>query len=364
MTSTAALFQPFQLQGLVLPNRLVMAPMTRSKSPGGVPGADVAAYYRRRAEGGTGLLITEGTWVPHATAGSMPDVPRFHGADALAGWQRVAEEVHAAGGRIFPQLWHTGIAASKNAPDFFTASPSGLWLPGDERGAPAGQTLIDEIVAAFGIAARSARDLGFDGVEIHGAHGYLIDQFLWNATNRRCDGYGGDLRSRTRFAVQVIEEVRRQVGPGYPISLRFSQWKMQDYDAKLAATPQELGEMLLPLAAAGVDIFHCSTRRFWEAEFPGSSLNLAGWTRKLTGRPTITVGSVTLSEVFTTTSRSEEGASVTGVDELVARLERGEFDLVAIGRALIANPDWPDLVRRGALDRLKPFQKDVLRDLV
>jgi 2,4-dienoyl-CoA reductase-like NADH-dependent reductase (Old Yellow Enzyme family) len=329
-----------------------------------VPGADVAAYYRRRAEGGTGLLITEGTWIPHATAGSMPDVPRFHGADALAGWRRVAEEVHAAGGRIFPQLWHTGIAASRNAPDFVTASPSGLWLPGDQRGEPASRQIIDEIVAAYGTAALSARDIGFDGVEIHGAHGYLIDQFLWHATNRRKDRYGGDPASRTRFAVEVIEEVRRRVGPEFPVGLRYSQWKMQDYEAKLAATPQELGAMLQPLAAAGVDVFHCSTRRFWEPEFAGSSLNLAGWTRKLTGKPVITVGSVTLNEVFTTTSRSEEGAAVTGIDELIGRLERGEFDLVAIGRSLIANPDWPALVRRGALDQLKPFHKDVLRELV
>src|SRR5438309_5528877 len=99
------LFTPFQLKTLQLANRIVMAPMTRSKSPGGVPGADVAAYYRRRAEGGVGLIITEGTYVPHPAAGSDMAVPRFHGADALAGWKRVAEEVHAAGGLIFPQLW-------------------------------------------------------------------------------------------------------------------------------------------------------------------------------------------------------------------------------------------------------------------
>jgi 2,4-dienoyl-CoA reductase-like NADH-dependent reductase (Old Yellow Enzyme family) len=364
MTAAQALFQPFELKHLTLPNRLVMAPMTRAKSPGGVPGAAVAAYYRRRAEGGTGLLITEGTWIPHPTAGSMQDVPRFHGADALAGWKRVADEVHAAGGRIFPQLWHTGIAASRNAPDFVTASPSGLWLPGERRGEPLTQSGIDELIAAYGAAARSALDLGFDGVEIHGAHGYLIDQFLWEGTNRRTDAYGGDLAARTLFPVQVIQEIRRRVGPDYPIALRFSQWKMQDYDAKLARTPQQLETMLQPLAEAGVDLFHCSTRRFWEPEFAGSALNLAGWTKKLTGKPSITVGSVTLNEVFTTTSRSAEGAGVTGIDELIERLERGEFDLVAIGRSLIVNPDWPKLVRRGALDELKPFQKDVLQELV
>jgi 2,4-dienoyl-CoA reductase-like NADH-dependent reductase (Old Yellow Enzyme family) len=363
--STHALFEPFRLRNLLLPNRLVMAPMTRAKSPGGVPGANVAAYYRRRAEGGTGLLITEGTWIPHPTAGSMPDVPRFHGEDALAGWREVARAVHAAHGRIFPQLWHTGIAASRNAPaGFVTASPSGLWLPGEKRGEPMSREEIAAVVAAYGVAARSAKELGFDGVELHGAHGYLIDQFLWDGTNQRTDEYGGDLAARTRFAVEVIREVRRQVGPEFPLALRFSQWKMQDYAAKLARTAQELDTLLQPLAAAGVDIFHCSTRRFWEPEFPGSRLNLAGWTKKLTGKPTITVGSVTLNEEFTTTFRTDEGAAITGIDELIERLERGEFDLVAVGRSLIVNPDWPLLVRRGAIDALKPFQRDVLKELV
>src|SRR5437870_240780 len=122
--SVQSFFQPLTIGKLVLPNRIVMAPMTRSKSPGGVPGTDVAAYYRRRAEGGVGLIITEGTYIPHPAAGSDTAVPRFHGADALAGWQRVAEEVHAAGGLIFPQLWHTGILYESNA-DTKPVSPSG-----------------------------------------------------------------------------------------------------------------------------------------------------------------------------------------------------------------------------------------------
>src|SRR3984885_1315790 len=103
-----SLFRPFQVKGLTLANRIVMAPMTRSHSPEGVPGDDVAAYYRRRAEGGVALIITEGTFVDHPVAGFDPRVPRFHGEHSLAGWRRVAEQVHAAGGRIFPQLWHVG----------------------------------------------------------------------------------------------------------------------------------------------------------------------------------------------------------------------------------------------------------------
>src|ERR1700743_3109152 len=103
-----ALFQPLQIGALRLKNRIVMAPMTRYMSPGGVPGENVAAYYRRRAEGGTGLIISEGTWIPHPTASNDDKVPRFHGDDALAGWKRVVDEVHAAGAKMFPQLWHVG----------------------------------------------------------------------------------------------------------------------------------------------------------------------------------------------------------------------------------------------------------------
>jgi 2,4-dienoyl-CoA reductase-like NADH-dependent reductase (Old Yellow Enzyme family) len=363
--SPQVLFQPFQLNRLKLPNRLVMAPMTRTHSPGGIPGKDVAVYYRRRAEGGVGLIITEGTWIPHPAAGTIPNVPALYGEEALAGWKHVAEEVHAAGGFIFPQLWHTGIAAVQNAPaGFVPASPSGLWNLGDKRGEPMTQADIDAVIEAYGKAARSAKEIGFDGVELHGAHGYLIDQFLWENTNRRADKYGGDLKSRTRFAAEVIREVRRQIGPDFPLILRYSQWKLQAYDAKLARTPQELEVMLAPLTEAGVDVYHCSTRRFWEPEFDGSRLNLAGWTRKITGKPTITVGSVTLNEEFMTTFRSEEGAGITGLDDLLERLERGEFDLVALGRSLIANPDWPKLVQRGAIHELRPFHKNVLKELV
>ena len=366
----AALFEPFQVGSLKLANRVVMAPMTRSKSPRGVPGENVAAYYRRRAEGGVGLIMTEGTYIPHPGAGAYPDVPHFYGDESLAGWKRVADEVHAAGGKIFPQLWHCGLVPGPNGklnPD--AVGPSGLTKPGIRAegrcGEPMSQGDIDHVVRAFGEAAASAKHLGFDGLEIHGAHGYLIDQFFWDGTNQRTDGYGGaSAAERTRFAVEVIREIRRNVGADFPVCLRFSQWKLQDYSARLAQTPQELERFLTPLVDAGVDMFHCSQRRFWEAEFDGSPLNLAGWTKKITGRPTITVGSVTLNQEFTRSFGTPDVAAVTDIDELVQRLEKREFDLVAVGRSLIVNPAWPHTVRRGAIEELRPFQRDVLGELV
>ena len=350
-----ALFQPFSLRNLTIPNRIVMAPMTRSKSPGGVPDQAVADYYRRRAEGGVGLIITEGTYVAHPAAGFDVNVPRFHGAASLAGWRHVAEAVHAAGGLIFPQLWHVGMAYGRGP------EPTGPVVPMG----PASMTELDiaDVIEAFGKSAASAQELGFDGVELHGAHGYLIDQFFWEGTNKRTDGWGGDLVGRTRFGTEIIREVRLKVGPNYPVVLRFSQWKLQDYEAKLAQNPEELGRFLQPLVAAGVDVFHCSQRRFWEPAFTGSDLNLAGWTKKLTGKPSITVGSITLDDDFMTSFRTDAVAGVTGIDELLRRLERGEFDLVAVGRSLISNPDWSKKVRAGAIDSLKPFDRGILEQL-
>ena len=168
---------------------------------------------------------------------------------------------------------------------------------------------IADVIAAFATSARHAKELGFDGVEMHGAHGYLIDQFFWEGTNERDDAYGGDLGERTTFRRRDRRApCAGAVGPDFPILLRFSQWKQQDFAAKLAPTPQELEQFLAPLVDAGVDVFHCSTRRFWEPEFEGSDLNLAGWTKKLTGKPTITVGSVGLNQEFIATYRGESAS--------------------------------------------------------
>lgn len=368
MSSIDALFQPFALKSLRLPNRIVMAPMTRSKSPGQVPGADVAAYYRRRAASGVGLILTEGTSPEHRSASNDANVPAFFGELSLKGWANVVKEVKSAGGHIMPQLWHQGIVRHPGTgpyPDAPSMSPSGLARPDKLVAQPMTEHDIDDVVAGFAKSAAHAKSLGFDGIEIHGAHGYIIDQFFWEGTNRRDDAYGGSVGKRTRFAQQIIAAVRRAVGPDFPVLLRFSQWKQQDFSAKLAEDPVELEQFLTPLVAAGVDMFHCSTRRFWEPEFPasGSDLNLAGWTKKISGAPTITVGSVSLNEDFITSYR-QKGAQTAGIGRLLEMLERGDFDLVAIGRSLLVNPDWPEKVRAGHVDRLVAYEPKALETLV
>ena len=363
-----ALFEPFRLGNLELPTRVVMAPMTRSFSPGGVPNSKVIEYYRRRAAAGVGLIITEGTTVNHPAANGYPNVPRFYGEDALAGWKKVVDAVHAEGGRIVPQLWHVGnVRKLGTEPDGDVPGYGPMEKLKDGKEVVHGMTQadIDNVIAAFAQAARDAQAIGMDGVEIHGAHGYLVDQFFWEGSNQRTDGYGGSLANRSRFAIELIKAVRAAVGPDFPIILRFSQWKQQDYSARLVLTPEALGEFLQPLSDAGVDIFHCSTRRFWEPEFDGSDLNLAGWTRKLTGKPTITVGSVGLDgEFLQFMVNTDKVAKPADLGALLTRLNNQEFDLVAVGRALLVDPEWAVKVRDGHQEDILPFSREALMKLV
>ncbi|MFC7267110.1 NADH:flavin oxidoreductase [Streptomyces lutosisoli] len=367
-TSRAAeiLSRPVSLNGLTVPNRIVMAPMTRQFSPGGVPGEDVVGYYARRAAAGVGLIVTEGTYVGHDSAGQSDRIPRFHGEEQLAGWAKVADAVHAAGGKIVPQLWHIGMVREAGQPPFAEApavGPSGLRIGATEAtGKAMTQTDLDDVIAAFAEAAAAAERIGFDGVELHGAHGYLLDQFLWAGTNRRTDAYGGDLVARTKFAAEIVAAVRAAVSPDFPIIFRYSQWKQEAYGARLAETPEELEAILAPLAAAGVDAFHASTRRYWLPEFEGSDLNLAGWTKKLTGKPTITVGSVGLDGDFIKGFMGE-GSPVKSIDDLLDRLERDEFDMVAVGRALLQDPEWAAKVLDGRFDELAAYDATALRTL-
>jgi len=360
------LFQPFQLKSLKLKNRIVMAPMTRSFSPGGVPAENVADYYFRRAKEEVGLIVSEGTVVNRPAASNDPDIPHFYGEKPLNGWKTVIDRVHAAGGLMAPQLWHMGVVAPKATgwlPPASFEGPSGYVAPGKIGGVAMTATDIVGTIQAFAQAAAAAKALGFDAVEIHGAHGYLIDQFFWHPTNQRTDVYGGKtLVERARFAVDVIQSVRTAVGANFPICLRISQWKPQDYAAKLATTPQEMTAWLAPLVTAGVDIFHCSQRRFWEPEFPGSDLNFAGWAKKLTGKTTITVGSVGLSGDFIKAFQGE-ASTPAKLDELLRRYDRGDFDLVAVGRALLADARWVQKIHEGHSSELIGFSKEALATL-
>lgn len=380
--STGILYTPFEAGRLKLRNRFVMAPMTRNFSPGGVPSDGVADYYRRRAEGNVGLIVTEGIGVDHPAALGRESVgggtasPVLHGEAALNRWREVIAGVHAAGGLIVPQLWHQGAIRAPGTgyhPEAPSARPSGTWGPTEkamvppdyldlvrEDTAPLIDSEIADIIAGFARSAHNAMAVGFDGVALHGAHGYLIDSFLWHQTNLRQDKWGGNASARARFGAEVVRAIRAVTSPDFPIVFRFSQWKLQDYSARIAESASELEAVLTPLADAGVDIFDASTRVFTTPAFEGSELGLAGWAKKLTGKPTIAVGGVGLDKDLQS-SFAQPTIMVDNLAQVAERVERGEFDLIGVGRALLMDAQWVSKTRRG--QPVNPFRLEAYASL-
>ena len=373
-TSSDILFTPFEAGTLRMRNRFVMAPMTRNFSPGGLPSEGVAGYYRRRAEAGVGLIVTEGVGVDHPAALGQESTgggasPVLHGEAALAAWRDIVEGVHAAGGLIVPQLWHQGVIRVPGTgyhPEAPSARPSGIWGPLDRamvppdyiekvraETAPLSESEIGDIIAAFARSAANARAVGFDGVAVHGAHGYLIDSFLWHQTNLREDRWGGDIAMRARFAAEVVRAIRAATAPDFPIVFRFSQWKLQDYDARNAESPDALEAMLAPIVDAGVDILDASTRIFSTPAFAGSDRTLAGWTRKLMGKPTIAVGGVGLTRDLQS-SFAQPTVMTDNLGDVAERMAQGEFDLIGVGRAILMDPQWVRKMRAG--EPVNPFR--------
>ena len=388
MTELAAtlddpLFEPLVTRGLRLRNRLVMAPMTRNYSPDGLPPDFAAEYYGRRADHDLGLIVTEGIAIDHPAAVGESgaggyDVPELDSEAALAGWRKVVERVHGAGAAIFPQLWHQGgvrLDHTGRNKEVHSPRPSGLWGPeatasffGPDYVArrqsvtrPSTDEEVADLVAAFARSAASAVRAGFDGVALHGAHGYLIDTFFWHLTNRREDRWGGGtLRERAAFGAAVVAAIREAIGDR-PIMFRFSQWKLQDYDERMADGPADLAMLLEPLADAGVDIFDASTRKFSAPAFDGSPISLAGWTQKITGKPTMAVGGVGLaSDLQSTLSGGSQPED--NLPEARAMLERGECALIGVGRAFLANVDLGSRLRAGAA--LEPYRIEHYRTQV
>lgn len=364
-TGTEILFEPCQLAGISLRNRVCMAPMTRKRSPGGIPTADVARYYRRRGEGGIGLVFSEGTFIDHPAAEAhagraYENIPRFFGDDALRGWEAVLREVRQTGAAFIPQLWHVGEVrrlGMQPDPAVPGIGPRKLVEDGIVTVSAMDEGDVEAVAASYARAALRAREMGCDGVALHAAHGYLLDQFLWPESNPREDDFGGSIENRCRVACRVVAAIKDAVGD-FPVVFRFSQWKMTDYAARIVDTPQELGMLLQQLAAAGVDAFDVSTRRFWEAAFPGSEDNLAAWTHRLGNRTTIAVGSIGLDQPHHSKFFREQAvidANVTDLDNLVEAMQRGDFDLASVGRAVLADPDWARKVHEGRLGDIRPF---------
>ena len=357
------LFEPYKLKNITLRNRVAMAPMTRSQSPGGIPTNDVVEYYKRRAKAEVGLIITEGVEVSHKASSAYPNVPRLDSDKARDGWKKVVNGIKENNGHVVAQLWHCGgfrkLGMSPN-PEVPGHTASGLIRPG-KRVAHAMTSLeIEETIRAYASDAKICEEIGFDGVEIHGAHGYLIDNFLWDGTNDRDDSFGGSIETRSNLATSIIKAIRSNVSDKFIVGLRFSQWKQQDYTARLATNPDDLFKVLSGPCNAGLDYLHSSMRRFWESEFEGSDENLAYWTKKLTNIPTISVGSVGLDGDFTNMMAPAKTASI---DKALQDINEHKYDMVAVGRALLSDHEWVIKMKEGRLKDINPYTKESLLEM-
>ena len=298
----APLFEPLRIGPLRLRNRFVLPAMQMGFVERCGPSQRMIDYLRARAEGGTALMFSESCAPDHPSSYWQP-VFCVLNKENEARWGHVVEAVKGAGACFFLQLWHPGAQRVPSAgfrhADYPSLSPSGLIQAGRVNGRAMTPAEMDDLKAAYARAAETAKRLGVDGVEVHSAHGYLMDQFLWAETNQRDDGYGGvALADRARFPLEVVAAIRAAVGPGFPISLRFSQFKEADYGARVFATPDELAEFCALAKAAGVDLLNVSSRRFAKPEWPelDPTRGIAGWTRLVSGLPVITTGSVGLDK--------------------------------------------------------------------
>jgi 2,4-dienoyl-CoA reductase-like NADH-dependent reductase (Old Yellow Enzyme family) len=349
-----ALFQSYQLKSLILRNRFMLLAMSRYNSPNGVPNEDLIAFHSKRAAAGVCLQMTGATAIDRPGANNHHSLANFR-PDTYDAWREVVDATHAEGGYLGLQLWHAGGLQNVDAdwqPDPIE-SPSGFESPGHAKGVAMTEDMVQATIDAFAEGARMAVEVGFDAVEVHGAHGFLIDQFFWDATNLRTDTWGGPtIADRSRFGLEIIKAVRNAIPDGMPLLFKISQWKEQDYDARLATAPEELGQWLNPFIAAGVDVFDCSQRRIWESEFDGSDMNFAGWVKKVTGHPTISLGSVGLNTEVMDFFNKDLVAQPAPLDDVLRRFERGDFDLVGVGRALLGDPEWLQKLEQGRMDEL------------
>ena len=357
------LFDEYKLKNLILRNRVVMAPMTRNQSPGGIPTSDVISYYARRAKAEVGLIITEGIEVSHIASSAYPNVPRLDTNKAREGWKKVVDGIKNNNGAVIAQLWHCGgfrkLGMQPN-PEVPGYTASGLVKPGKKVAHEMTLQDIKETIDAYASDAKICQELGFDGVEIHGAHGYLIDNFLWGGTNIREDSYGGSIQKRSQFVSDIIKAVKENVDDQFIVGLRFSQWKQHDFSAKLASTSDDLKKILMPPVEAGLDFLHSSMRRFWESEFEGSDENLAYWTKKISNIPTIGVGSVGLDSDFIDMTAP---ATPTSIDKAIDDIKKQKYDLIAVGRALLSDYEWVVKMKEGRLNDVIPYTKDALLNL-
>lgn len=351
-----ALFTPWKLNELPIANRTVVAPMTRiSATIAGLPTETMARYYQRFARGGFGLIVSEGIYTDQAYSQGYACQPGLSDLVQAKGWQPVVNAVHAAGGKIFAQLMHAGALAQGNRFSHETIAPSAVQPKGAQMALYRGEGRylapramseeeIGEAIDGFARAASFAVHVaGFDGVEIHGANGYLIDQFLTDYTNRRSDTWGGAIGCRLRLSVEVAHAVRKALGHAVPVGMRISQGKVNDFTHKWGEAETGAIAVFGALADAGLDYIHVTEFEAWRPAFGEGGKTLARLARDSAPQLAI-IANGGLHDPL----RAEE-------------VLRDGADMVAIGRGALANPAWPIQVRNGV--PLRKFDAALLSPL-
>lgn len=344
------LFSPLAVGGIKLPNRLAVAPMTRvSAEADGRPTQRMVDYYSSFAAGGFGLVITEGIYTDKAFAQGYLFQPGLTDALQRDAWRGVVYAVHEHGGRIIAQLMHAGALSQGNPHRDGAVGPSAVRPKGQQmafyRGGgdyplPSAMSASDITYAKEGFvrAAFHAREAGFDGVEIHGANGYLLDQFLSEGINRRDDQYGGGVENRLRLTQEVVQAVRAAVGSEMVIGVRASQGKVNDFLHKWRGA-EEAAAIFTALGQLPVDYIHTTEFEAWKPAFAEGE-SLAAYAKRYSGRPVIANGSL------------HDPQAATGM------VARGEADMVSLGRGALTHADWPLRVLSNA--PIDEFDRNIL----
>lgn len=347
------LFESTTLNRLALNNRIMVAPMTRiSASVDGVPGERMKRYYQRFARGGFGTLITEGLYIDEAWSQTYAFQAGLVNAAQVAGWRAITDEVHQHGGKMIAQLMHAGAISQGNIYRSDTLAPSAVQPRGEQLGfyhgvgayampAEIDEEQIHQVIASFAeTAARAIGAAGFDGVEIHAANGYLLDQFFTDYTNQRCDRWGGDLCARLTLTLEVIRAVRARIGSDITLGVRISQGKVNDFTHKWREGETGARQVFSLLAGSGIDYLHLTEYDALQPAFCDSPRSLVQIAREAAPQLTV-VANGGLHDGQRASQALAQGA-----------------DYVAIGKSALANPDWPTRVRDAV--ELRAFDKSLL----
>lgn len=351
-TDAKDLFSGIDINGVKVRNRLAVAPMTRvSAAEDGTATQTMARYYERFARGGFGLLITEGIYTDRAFSQGYIHQPGITDETQAQAWRPVVDAAHRHGARIFAQLMHAGAIRQGNRFRDTSVGPSAVQPKGQQmefyygKGAypmPAAITeeQIADAVEGFAASAGRAVTARFDGIEIHGANGYLIDQFLTDYANRRSDRWGGDTRQRTTFVRTVLEAVRAKVGPSVPVGVRVSQGKVNDFTHKWAGREQDAEAIFGTLAEAGATYIHVTEHAAWEPAFEDGGDSLVSLARRYAPHVSLIANGGVRDRV-----RAQEVLAAGA-------------DIVALGKAALANPDFPRRIQ--AAEELADFDHAIL----